>query len=317
MMNSDISPAGYVATIGFFDGVHRGHRFLIDRVRQVAARAGMKSLAVTFDRHPREVLQASYVPQLLTTPERKVQLLRQTGVDRVAVLPFTRALAALTARQFMQRQLRDALGVRKLVIGYDHRFGHNRAETFADYVRYGQELGMEVLHNDAFVLDGMRVSSSLVRRLLAGGQVAEAARCLGYCYTLEGRVAHGYAEGRRMGFPTANLDVGRSHLLVPARGVYAVRAGFGTEPCTRPAMLNIGHRPTFGGTQTTIEAHLFGFCADVYGQPMRVAFVQRLRDERRFAAVEELERQLQADRQEALRLLGLDPAAPSPSADPA
>ena len=166
-------------------------------------------------------------------------------------------------------------------------------------------MGIDVVQNTAYTSpDGIRVSSSVVRRLLTEGDVALAARCLGRPYQLQGTVAHGFAEGRKMGFPTANLDVSGQSLLIPARGVYAVRVGFGNEACVRPAMLNIGQRPTFGGLLTTIEAHVFHFNADVYGQPMRVAFVDRLRQEQRFDSVEALERQLADDQCAALRVLG-------------
>lgn len=293
------------ATIGFFDGVHCGHQYLIDEVKRLAQARGLKSMVITFDQHPRQVLQADYVPQLLTTTQEKVQLLQDLGVDHVEVLHFTPQMAALSAQQFMQQVLKERLGVRLLLIGYDHRFGHNRAEGFEQYVQYGREMGIDVVQNTAYTSpDGIRVSSSVVRRLLTEGDVAMAARCLGRPYQLQGTVAHGFAEGRKMGFPTANLDVSGQSLLIPARGVYAVRVGFGNEACVRPAMLNIGQRPTFGGLLTTIEAHVFHFNADVYGQPMRVAFVDRLRQEQRFDSVEALERQLAVDQCDALRVLG-------------
>ena len=292
------------ATIGFFDGVHCGHQYLIDEVKRLAQARGLKSMVITFDQHPRQVLQADYVPQLLTTTQEKVQLLQGLGVDHVEVLHFTPEMA-LSAQQFMQQVLKERLGVRLLLIGYDHRFGHNRAEGFEQYVQYGREMGIDVVQNTAYTSpDGIRVSSSVVRRLLTEGDVALAARCLGRPYQLQGTVAHGFAEGRKMGFPTANLDVSGQSLLIPARGVYAVRVGFGNEACVRPAMLNIGQRPTFGGLLTTIEAHVFHFNADVYGQPMRVAFVDRLRQEQRFDSVEALERQLADDQCAALRVLG-------------
>ena len=286
MMNDKFLSA---ATIGFFDGVHCGHQYLIDEVKRLAQTKGLKSMVITFDQHPRQVLQADYVPQLLTTTQDKVQLLQGLGVDHVEVLHFTPEMAALSAQQFMQQVLKERLGVRLLLIGYDHRFGHNRAEGFEQYVQYGREMGIDVVQNTAYTSpDGIRVSSSVVRRLLTEGDVALAARCLGRPYQLQGTVAHGFAEGRKMGFPTANLDVSGQSLLIPAR----------------PAMLNIGQRPTFGGLLTTIEAHVFHFNADVYGQPMRVAFVDRLRQEQRFDSVEALERQLADDQCAALRVLG-------------
>ena len=169
-----------VATIGFFDGVHRGHRFLIERLKEDAQRTGLESTVITFERHPRQVLSADYQPKLLTTFEEKMLLLSKTGVDNCAVLQFDRQMALLTAREFMERVLSGLLNVKKLYIGYDHRFGHNREEGFEDYVRYGRELGIEVLQNTAFDLEGVNVSSSVIRSFLQEGEVEMAARCLGY-----------------------------------------------------------------------------------------------------------------------------------------
>lgn len=199
----------FVATIGFFDGVHRGHRFLIDRVIEEAQRSGMSSAVITFDRHPREVLQTDYQPDLLSTLDEKLLLLSKTHVDNTVVLHFDASLAALTAHDFMRDVLQGELKVRKLIIGYDNRFGHNRSEGFDDYVRYGKELGIEVICADAFLPDDVRVSSSVIRTCLREGRVEEANRLLGYDYTIESRIVSGYQNGRKMGFPTANLDVTR------------------------------------------------------------------------------------------------------------
>lgn len=283
-----------VATLGFFDGLHLGHRFLIGRVTAEARTLGLPSAVVTFDRHPREVLHQDYLPELLTTLNAKLQLMAQTGVDIAVVLHFDCQMAALSAHDFMARVLRAQLNVEKLVIGYDNRFGHNRAEGLADYVRHGHALGMEVEQCPAFELDGIQVSSSVVRSLLKEGEVELAARCLGRPYALRGTVVHGYSQGRRMGFPTANL-VPTLHQLVPANGVYAVRATIEGQPAPLPAMTNIGTRPTFGGTQRTVETHVFGLQANLYGRPLTLAFEKRIRSERRFDNVGQLVDQLKDD----------------------
>lgn len=392
-------PAGVVATIGFFDGVHRGHRYLINKVMETAHVHAQQSMVITFDRHPREVLQSDYQPQMLTTLNTKLRLLHETGVDRVEVLHFTRQLAALSARQFMAQVLKERLGVTTLVIGYDHRFGHNRAEGFDDYVRYGKELGIEVVQNseltiladpcppvsdssEALVASsseafnassgapnasseapnassdvsnassevassvkesssdassiaekwGKHVSSSAIRRLLKEGDVATANLFLDRPYTITGCVTHGFAEGRKMGFPTANLDTTGYPLLIPANGVYGVWVKIGCADAVMgkcevpnldgwpsempvptmddhngwlPAMLNIGTRPTFDGSTTTIEANIFDFNDDIYGQPMTIAFCFRLRNEQRFDSVEALEEQLHKDRKEVERRMFL------------
>ena len=353
--------AGVVATIGFFDGVHRGHRYLIDKVMEMAHAHAQQSMGITFDRHPREVLQSDYQPQMLTTLNTKLRLLRETGVDRVEVLHFTRELAALSAREFMAQVLKERLGVTTLVIGYDHRFGHNRAEGFDDYVRYGKELGIEVVQNSELTILaepcppvsysseapvassseapnassevassvkessssassfaekwGKHVSSSAIRRLLKEGNVSRANLFLDRPYTITGCVTHGFAEGRKMGFPTANLDTTGYPLLIPANGVYGVWVKIGCADAVMgkcevpnhagwlPAMLNIGMRPTFDGSTTTIEANIFDFNDDIYGQPMTIAFCFRLRNEHRFDSVEALENQLHKDRKEIEKML--------------
>lgn len=285
-----------VATIGFFDGVHYGHRFLIDRVIEEAQRSGMSSAVITFDRHPREVLQTDYQPDLLSTLDEKLLLLSKTHVDNTVVLHFDASLAALTAHDFMRDVLQGQLKVRKLIIGYDNRFGHNRSEGFDDYVRYGKELGIEVIRADAFLPDDVRVSSSVIRTCLREGRVEDANRLLGYDYTIESRIVSGYQNGRKMGFPTANLDVTRCQQLLPASGVYAVLVRLKDSVGWKRGMMNIGHRPTFNGTTTSMEVNLFNFSGDLYGQELLVSFISKIRDERKFDSIDALAEQLQHDK---------------------
>jgi len=303
-----------VATIGFFDGVHRGHQCLIRQVRDEALRRGMRSLLITFDRHPRSVFAPAAVPPLLTTAEEKMELLRVTGVDEIYVLPFDKEMAALTAKEFMQQVLKEQLGVEVLVIGYDHRFGRptpnpsrEGGEGFPEYQAYGREMGIEVVL--AKELEGEHVSSSEIRRALAAGDVQRAAQLLGRPYTWTGRVVHGHEVGRQLGFPTANLEAversaqgDASHLkngqltvgkMLPANGAYAVVGG----------MLNIGTRPTIGnGSDVSVEVNLFDICDNLYGQTLTLSFIARLREERRFESEEDLISQLQHDKQLALSL---------------
>ena len=241
----------YCATIGFFDGVHRGHQFVIERLNMLARQRSMESMAITFGNHPRQVVRADYVPQLLTPPDEKLRLLSATGVGRVEVLNFDAGMASMSARDFMREVLFGRLGVRALLIGYDNRFGHNRAEGLDDYVRYGKEMGMEVIANSPVDVDGLRVSSSLIRRLLSEGDVKEAANCLGREFRMEGRVGHGFQEGRKIGFPTANVVPDCTEQIVPKAGVYAVSVSIeGGERL--PAMMNIGNNPTFGRSRHTL-----------------------------------------------------------------
>lgn len=292
----------YCATIGFFDGVHRGHQFMIDSLTTMAHAQGRQSLVITFDRHPRQVVHADYVPQLITTTDEKLQLLHATAADRIEMLHFDAQMAQLSAYEFMRQVLHEKYGVAMLLTGYDNRFGHNRAEGFADYVRYGEEMGMKVLQNTPIDIDGMRVSSSLIRWQLAEGSINEANNCLGHPYSITGCVAHGFQEGRRIGFPTANIVPESAEKLVPGNGVYATRVSVeGGE--WMPAMLNIGTNPTFQRQQTTIEAHIIGFEGDIYGRKVRVEFGRKLRDEQRFESVEALQKQLEADKKEVLMVL--------------
>lgn len=290
-----------VATIGFFDGVHRGHRYLIDQVKSVALEHGAQSMVITFDRHPREVLHSDYQPQMLSTLDEKTSLIRSTGVDHCEVLPFDEAMASLSAYDFMKTVLRDRLGVKYLVIGYDNRFGHNRSEGFDDYVRYGRELGIEVIRAKAFVLNGVNVSSSVVRSFLSAGEVEMAAMCLGYRYSISGKVVSGVQEGRKMGFPTANIDVNGVGKMLPANGVYAVVATL-ADGTRHPAMMNIGNRPTFHGDKTTLEVNIFNFNGNLYDSQLSVSFVKRIREERKFESEKALMRQLEKDREECLKI---------------
>ena len=293
------SPAvRYVATIGFFDGVHRGNQYLIRRLREEAELQGMQSMVITFDRHPREVLGSNYQPRMLSTLDEKMERLKQTGVDRCVVLPFTRELAALSAREFMQQVLKRQLNVARLYMGYDNRFGHNREEGFDDYVRYGREIGIEVILNDAFTLNQIHISSSVVRSFVSEGEIELANQCLGYPYMVTGKVVDGVREGRKMGFPTANIEPDDAQKLIPAPGVYAVRVSVEGSREWLDGMMNIGTRPTFGENKLSLETHILHFSDDIYGKKLTVAFVKRLRAEQRFSSVAALREQLVKDEQQ-------------------
>ena len=294
------------ATIGFFDGVHQGHQYLLRRLVDEARQAGLQSCVITFDRHPRQVLQADYCPRLLTTFEERIELLSKTGIDRCVILPFSPEMAALSAKDFMKDILQERIGVKRLYIGYDHRFGHNRSEGFEDYVRYGEEMGMEVLQNDAFVLspstdeeaEQQSVSSSSIRKALQQGNVDQARMLLGYPYFLTGKVVNGEHEGRKMGFPTANIDVTCKEKLLPAPGAYVVEVRMEDEERALPGMMNIGTRPTFGENSLSLEVHVLDYSGNLYGRMLTVAFLQRLREEHRFVSTEELREQLMSDAQQ-------------------
>lgn len=302
---SDNPPA--VAAIGFFDGVHRGHRYLIGQVCEAAAVRHCATAVVTFPVHPYHVMHPGCDIRLLTTCEEKTALLASMGIDTCVMIDFTLRLAAMPARNFMNL-LHRRYHIEALLIGYDHRFGHNRSKGFDDYVRYGRELGMEVLPAQAFRLAGeeggteLAASSSLIRQLLDKGNVTEAARWLGYRYSLQGTVVRGHRVGRTLGFPTANVQVDSPDKLIPANGVYAVLVG--VNGLSYGGMLCIGNRPTLGNsTERSIEVNLFDFHADIYGQPLRLAFVRRIRGEQKYASLETLAARLSQDELEAREIL--------------
>lgn len=298
----NLSPC--VAAIGFFDGVHSGHHFLIDSVKNEAAAKGLCSALITFPVHPRKVMNDTYKPELLLSYDEKLKLLEATGVDYCFVLEFTPAISCLTAYEFMRSVLKERCCVQTLIIGYDHRFGRHRSEGFDDYRRYGLELGIDVIQARAQTIGDVTVSSSLIRRLLHAGDVASAAFYLGYEYALSGTVVGGYKVGRTIGYPTANIHLDDCDKLIPANGVYAVRVCVGGEMYA--GMLNIGHRPTISnGSHRSIEVHIFQFHSDIYNCPIRISFVQRIRCEIKFESKEQLIRQLSEDARQVEALLGV------------
>ena len=285
-----------IATIGFFDGVHIGHCHLIKMLKKVARERGVKSCVITFDRHPRQVVQPEWCPEMLTTLDEKKQLLEATGIDRCEVLHFDREMANQSARDFMLHTLKERLGVSILATGYDNRFGHNRSEGFNDYVRYGKEIGIEVIRGDELTDGSNNVSSSSIRRMLKEGKIEDATRCLGDEYTITGTVVAGEHIGRTIGFPTANIRPNDSNKLIPEKGVYAVDVWSENEDfSSRRAMLNIGTRPTFDGKATTIEVHIPHFEGNLYGKTLTIAFIKKTRDERKFDSPEALVEQLNKD----------------------
>lgn len=306
-----------IATIGSFDGVHHGHQCLLEQVRHIADERGLSAMAVTFATSPKKVLGAAEELQLSTMEERTA-LLHQSGMDEVALLDFTPQMAMMSARDFMQQVLKEQLQVEVLVIGYDHRFGRGRTEDFDDYVRYGQEIGIEVIRGEACIADNEPISSTRIRHLLTEGRMAEANHLLGYPYRLQGQVVGGYREGRKMGFPTANIRLVDADKLIPADGVYAVWVNVGEQPDKNifqfstfnsqynyMGMLNIGYRPTLNnGRERSIEVHILDFEGNLYGKTVTVEFAYRLRNERTFVGIDELTGQLQRDKEMVRELLG-------------
>lgn len=296
-----ITEPGVMATIGFFDGVHVGHRFLIDEVKAAAAQRGLPSAVITFPTHPRSVLQQAYQPRLLNSFADKLRLLATTGVDYCIVLDFTEALSQLSAEAFL-RILATQWRVKGLVIGYDHRFGHDRRDGFEQYVEYGQRWGIEILKAAAFDAGHTAVSSSEIRRLVQEGKVERAAQLLTYAYHISGRIVSGYKVGRTLGFPTANIQPDDPMQLLPGIGVYAVWVEVAGQ--RYKGMLYIGSRPTLdNGTQLSIEVHILHFSGDIYNDPIRVSFAHFVRGDEKFDSLEALKAQLMRDREVVDQLL--------------
>ena len=292
---SDSHIPANVATIGCFDGVHRGHCDLIAQVRNEAQKSKMESLLITFSNHPRSVLQPGYHPQLLSSANEKLALLAKTGVDMCLPLLFTKEMSQTPAYQFMKTFLQERFNVHTLLIGFNHHFGKPNGETIEDYRDFGHKLGIKVVQAKEFLLEGEPISSSVIRRLLLNGDVAKAAALLGYAYKINGLVVAGHRIGRQLGFPTANIQPNDSMKLLPKNGGYAVRVSLSGE--VYPGMLYIGNRPTFNNLpERTIEVNILHFNGDIYGQEINIEFLDFLREEQHFDSAEELSQQLDKDR---------------------
>lgn len=290
------------ATIGFFDGVHLGHRFLINELKETAKARNLPSAVITFPEHPRAVLHADYQPKLLNSFDEKLEQLASTGIDYCIVLDFTVELSRLMAQEFITTVLADKLHVEVLLIGYDHRFGHDRKDGFEQYVTYGAACGMDVVKASPYDDGQTAVSSSEIRKLLTECQVEKAEKLLTYPYQLRGTIVNGYKVGRKLGFPTANIQVDEPFKIVPGIGVYAVRVYLKGE--RYKGMLYIGDRPTLNnGSNITLEVNILDFSGDIYNNEITVAFIYYVREDIKFGSLEELKEQLARDRETVNKLL--------------
>ena len=292
-----------VATVGFFDGVHAGHRFLLQEMCDLAKARRLPSAVITFPVHPRVVLHSDYQPKLLNSLDEKLELLSKTGVDYIIIMDFTSELASLTARQFISSALVPKWCVQTLLIGYDHHFGYQRTEGFDQYVAYGRECGIEVIKTSSYNTDkGIAVSSSVVRRLIETGDMAAVTRLLGYHYRLKGYVINGHQIGRQLGFPTANIAVDEKCKVIPRYGSYAVKITIGGQQYK--GMVYVGSRPTIEYDDSLrIEVNIFDFSKDIYNEPIVVEFVEFIRDEIKFDSPDELREQMLRDKERAERVV--------------
>lgn len=290
-----------VATIGMFDGVHRGHVTLVDFLKQQAEAQNKQSLVITFMRHPRQVLHPNDNLKLIMPLEDRLAQIEALSPDLLLPLEFTPELSKLGSEQFIEL-LRDRYGVNVLVTGYNHRFGHNNRETFEDYCRHGERLGVKVVKAPEYLGKYAPVSSTIVRGLIAAGRVVDAMHCMGRPFALKGKVVHGFHNGRGLGFPTANVGEVDPQMLLPHNGAYAVLAYIDGQMLQ--GMANIGKRPTLdNGSKLSIEVNLFDFDEDIYGKDITLEFISFLRLEFKMCGLEELKHQLTLDRDNAKRLL--------------
>ena len=293
---------GSVVTIGNYDGVHRGHQHMLASVRDHSQRLGLPSTVVTFEPTPREFFEGPAAPSRLTRLREKLEALAEYGVDRVVVLRFDRRMQGLSADEFVERLLVNGLGVRHMVVGHDFHFARRREGTIETLRAAGAAHGFTVEEVGRFLLDGERVSSSLVREALNEGNLDRATHLLGRPYRMAGRVRLGKKLGRTLGFPTANLALQRK--VVPLWGIFAVRVS-GAGLVDHPAVSSLGTRPTVNGTDPLLEVHLFDFDGSLYGRYLDVDFIARLRDEQKFESLDALVAQMHRDAAAARALLGI------------
>ena len=284
-----------VITIGTFDGVHIGHRKILERVQNRAKTTGLKSILLTFFPHPRMVLQKDANIKLLNTVEEKIAILDKMELDYTIIHPFTKEFSRMTAIEFVRDLLVNGLNAKKIIIGYDHRFGRNRNANINDLKAFGNTLDFEVEEIPVQEIQDVSVSSTKIRKALQEADIETANSYLGYNYMLNGKVAHGKGIGKTLGFPTANITILEDYKLIPKNGVYAVKCQTAGESLY--GMMNIGNNPTVSGQFTSIEVNLFDFNADIYGEDISVELVKHIRDERKFDSLEALNTQLKNDKQ--------------------
>jgi len=288
-----------VVTSGTFDGVHLGHQKIINRLKEIAKKNEGETVVITFWPHPRLILRPDEpFMQLLNTFEEKAELLRQQGIDHLIRIPFTKEFSQISSQEFISKILVETIGTKKLVIGYDHKFGKNREGSFNQLSINGPTYGFEVEEIPRQDVDNMGVSSTRIRKALGEGDIDTANHFLGRPYSLSGRVIKGDKLGRVLGFPTANIDLDSHDKLVPAQGIYAV--GVVHERKNYGGMLYIGTRPTVDGTKRSIEVNMFDFNKEIYGETLHVSFLKLLRTDSKFEDLESLKNQLHIDKESAL-----------------
>lgn len=284
---------GSIVTIGTFDGVHLGHQQILKQLIDTSQQSKLKSVLLTFFPHPRMVLQPDISMRLIQTIEERERALRKTGLDYLVIHPFSEKFSRLSADDYVKQILVDKLNVRKVVVGYDHRFGRNRTASLEDMYNYADIYDFEVIEIDAKKIKSTAVSSTKIRKAIDEGDIALANSYLGDPFTLEGVVVHGDKRGRELSYPTANIELQNKHKIIPKQGVYLIQSDLDNQVVY--GMMNIGTKPTFDTTNPSIEVHFFDWNGDLYDQTLQVKLLKWVREEQKFDSVEELQAQIHAD----------------------
>ncbi|MFY7937056.1 MAG: bifunctional riboflavin kinase/FAD synthetase [Flavobacterium sp.] len=293
-LNEFIPTKKTIVTLGTFDGVHLGHNVILDKICNIAKQENLESVLLTFFPHPRLIVSNDSEIKMLNTMAEKAMLLEQKGIQNFIIHPFDKLFSELSPREFVEQVLKKQLNIHKIIIGYDHKFGKNRAADFNDLIAFGKEFGFEVEEISAKQVNEVSVSSTKIRNSLLEGNISLANAYLGYSYMLSGIVVKGNQLGRTIGFPTANIEIPENYKLIPKNGVYIVTAIVNKK--TIFGMMNIGVKPTLGENLLSIEVHLLQFSEDIYGQEIQVNVIERLRDEQKFESFESLKSQLEIDK---------------------
>ncbi len=299
----DFTPLDYaIVTSGTFDGVHLGHQKILGRLKEIAGKNNGETVVITFWPHPRFILRPEdQTLKLLNTFEEKAELLKEQGIQHLIRIPFTKEFSQLTSEKFITNILVNIIGTKKLVIGYDHRFGKNREGSFEQLRVNGPTYGFDVEEIPSQDVDHIAVSSTKIRQALEIGDLKNAQHLLGRTYSISGRVVKGDKLGRLMGFPTANIELETHHKLIPMEGIYAVKVNYAHQEFD--GMLYIGNRPTVNGTKRNIEVNIFDFNKDIYGEDLTVNFIKLIRHDIKFEDLEQLKQQLTKDKKDALSIL--------------
>lgn len=290
-----------IVTIGTFDGVHLGHKKILEQIVENAHSQNCESLVLTFFPHPRTILQADSEMKQLNTLAEKTNLLSALGIDNLVIHPFDAAFSRLTAEEFVKQDLVDTFKIKKIIIGHDHRFGRNRTANIDDLIEFGNKFGFEVEEISAKEINEVSISSTKIRNALTEGNIELANNYLGYYYSLTGIVSKGKQLGRIIGFPTANIKIVEEYKLIPQNGVYIVQSNL--DGIMYHGMMNIGTRPTVDGTTQTIEIHFFDFQKELYNQKITISLSHRMRSEQKFESVDALKKQLDKDKITALAII--------------